>query len=272
MCADEGGVVLSGPSIWTLDIETLPLEVLAWGIRDQVISLDQIKTDWSILSFAAKKLGSKEIIYKDTMGRGARKVRDDSQLLKALWQLLDRADIIVAQNGKRFDLRKIRARLLIAGYKPFSPIRVIDTYKEADKLADFTSHKLAYLSEKLAKTKKSEHKRFPGLDLWKACLQDDPRARVELRKYNKLDVIATEEVYLVLAPWMEKHPNLTVYVDAKDPRCPTCSSKRLQCRGPAVTQSSRYQRYHCQNCGAWPRGKEQQISKDARKKLLVCAA
>ena len=121
------------PKILTLDIETVPLESYTWGIWEQNVGLDMIKTEWSILSFAAKWFDKKRVIYADTMGRGASKVRDDKKLLGQLHALLDEADIVVAQNGVRFDMKKINARLIQHGFGPPSPYRVVDTLSVAKK-------------------------------------------------------------------------------------------------------------------------------------------
>lgn len=257
------------PRVLVADIETVPIEGIFWRLGEQRITHDQVQKDWSILSYCAKWIGSDKLIYEDTMGRGAARVRDDSRLLKSLHRLLDEADIVVAQNGIRFDIRMIRARLIENGYKPFSPVRVIDTYRAADKLAGFTSHKLAWLSEKLAKTKKSEHRQFPGLELWKECLKDNPKARAEMKKYNPTDVIATEEVYMVLRPWIEGHPNLAVYSPSALPACVVCGSHNLHPRGTQENQSGSYERLLCHDCGKWNRGKTNLLSKESRKALLV---
>jgi hypothetical protein len=259
--------IAASPKILVLDIETSPIEGIFWRLGEQRINHDQVQKDWSILSYCAKWVGSETLYYQDTGGRGPSKTRDDSRLLTPIHSLLDEADIVVGQNVKRFDLRKIRARLIENGYKPFSPVRVVDTYKEADKLADFTSHKLEWLTAKLAKTQKDKHKEFPGLELWKECLKDNPKAWAAMRKYNPTDVISTEEVYLVLAPWMDTHPNRGVYTESDG--CSVCGSMNLIPRKGtyAYTQAGKYQRYVCGDCGKWNRGKENLIPKEARKGL-----
>ena len=242
--------------ILTLDIETAPIEAYTWGLWDQNVGLEQIKTEWSILSYAAKWLDSKKIIYADTGGRGARKCRDDKKLVAELWKLLDEADIVVAQNGARFDIKKINARLIMHGHGPYSPVRIIDTLSVAKKHFGFTSNKLAWMSKYLTSTKKSQHKKFPGFDLWKGCLADNPKAWAEMKKYNKLDVIATEELYLKLRPWISNHPNLNMYSIREGVKCPKCNSANLQSRGSMVTQTGKYQRLQCQGCGGWTSAKQ----------------
>ena len=257
------------PRILTLDIETAPLESYHWRIWDENIGLEQIKIDWSILSFCAKWLGEKKVMYEDTGGRGVKQVRNDKRLMKSLWRLLDEADIVVAQNGQKFDVKKINSRLVQHGFKPYSPIRIIDTLLVAKRHFGFTSNRLAWQSEILTDTPKSLHKKFPGFELWKECLADNPKAWAEMRKYNCQDVIATEKVYLKQRPWIKSHPNLAAYAPGQGPRCPKCKSHRLQRRGYEVTQQSRFRRLQCQDCGGWSREKQTTIEKTARAELLA---
>jgi predicted RNA-binding Zn-ribbon protein involved in translation (DUF1610 family) len=242
------------PKLVTIDVETAPLESYTWGLWEQNVGLEMIKTEWSILAFCAKTFGKKDVIYADTSGRGAGKVRDDSKLLKQLWTILDDADIVIGQNVRRFDIKKINARMALAGMPPYSPVRVIDTLEAAKRTFAFTSNKLAWTSKYLTDTPKSEHKKFPGFELWKACLDDDPKAWAEMKKYNIRDVIATEQLYLKLRPWMPHPLNLGVYTgDKEHHRCPACGSKNTQRRGRATTQAFQYWRYQCQECGSWSR-------------------
>lgn len=257
------------PKVLTFDLETAPIESYHWKLWDENIGLEQIKVDWSILSYSAKWLGNKKVLYKDTGGRGVKKVRDDRALLADLWKLLDEADIVVAQNGIRFDIKKLNARLIINGYGPYSPIRVVDTCAVAKKHFGFTSNKLAYMSQNLTDTPKSEHKSFPGFSLWAECLKDNPKAWAEMKAYNVRDTVSTEKLYLKQLPWISGHPNLATYSMREDITCPKCASPKLQARGFATTQTGKFQRLQCQACGGWSRAKLNLTSKDKRSALLV---
>lgn len=258
-----------GPRIVTLDIETAPLQVYCWGLWDQNIGLEMIKDEWTILSFSAKWLGKKGVLFHSTGGRGQAKVRDDRALCGKLWDLLDQADIVVTQNGKKFDIRKINARLIMHGYKPYSPIKVVDTCQVAKRQFGFTSNKLAWLSKHLnGETTKDEHKRFPGFGLWSECLKDNALAWREMKKYNSLDVVATEELYLGMRPWIVGHPNVAAYADTDEMKCPKCGSEKLQKRGFAFTQTGQYHRVQCFGCGGWSRSRYTINTTGQRKALL----
>ena len=55
-----------GPKIGLIDIETAPIEAHVWGLWDQNVGLNQIKTDWAALSIAAKWMHEDEVWYEDT--------------------------------------------------------------------------------------------------------------------------------------------------------------------------------------------------------------
>ena len=107
---------MSRPKILTIDIETAPMLGYVWGLWDNNVALNQIHTDWYILAFAAKWMDSKDVIYFDQ--RDQKNMEDDKVLLKKIWRLLDEADVIITQNGKSFDEKRINARFILNGMKP----------------------------------------------------------------------------------------------------------------------------------------------------------
>lgn len=255
--------------IGTIDIETAPLEGHVWGLFDQNVGLNQIKTEWSILSYCFKPLGGtrRSLIYQDNST--ASDPRDDRELLNGLHAILHEYDFLIAQNGKRFDLRKIRARMVLAGMRPPSPVKVLDTMLMARQVGAFTSNKLEWLSQYLSTVPKSKHKEFPGFELWSECLAGNPRAWASMRKYNIPDVLATEEVYLKLRPWVEGHPNVAVYDHSEDMLCPRCTSNQLTRDGFSYTNVGKYNRYYCAACHGWSRDRYTVNSKVKRKGLLA---
>jgi uncharacterized protein YprB with RNaseH-like and TPR domain len=128
---------------------------------------------------------------------------NDKKLLKPLWKLMDEADIIVAQNGDRFDLPKLFARFIENGMGCPSEFTTIDTYKMGKKFG-FTSHKLAYMTEKLnRKYVKQDHGDFQGFKLWDACINGNLKAWKSMEKYNKYDVLSLEELFLKLSEFVK---------------------------------------------------------------------
>lgn len=254
-----------GPKILTLDIETAPILANVWRCFKENISLDQIKQDWYIISYAAKWFHEDEVFYEDK--RDSWQDEDDAFLLESLWALLDEADIIVTQNGKKFDEKKINARFILNGFQPPSSYRHIDTLQIAKRHFGFTSNKLAYMTEKLCKKyKKTGHEQFSGFILWKECLAGNMEAWIELQDYNILDVLSLEELYVIMRPWFKSHPNMSLYYDSYETRC-QCGSTDFEESGFAYTNLSKFLKFRCTNCGAEVRDRVNLVPKEKRQNI-----
>jgi DNA polymerase elongation subunit (family B) len=239
--------------ILVLDIETAPIVAFVWDLKDQNIGLSQIHEDWSVLAWAAKweAEAPSKMIYMDN--RDAKNVRDDRELLKPLWKLLDEADIVITQNGKAFDGPKLNARFILHGMKPPSPYKHLDTYLIVKSVAKFTSNKLEYLTDKLCtKYKKLTHGKFPGMSLWKECLKGNTDAWDEMKKYNIHDVLSTEELYNIVKAWAPKNTPKPYNPTQAVLQCRTCGvTGKLQKRGVMWKSKTQVQRLQCTACGAW---------------------
>lgn len=257
-----------GPKIATLDIETAPITAYVWGLFKQNVGLNQIISDWTILSFAFKWLDQKKVWYSDVSKQ--KDLRDDGELLNELWCVLDEADIIVAQNGRAFDVKKINARFLEAGFDPPSPYKIVDTLEMAKQIARFTSNKQDWLSQLLTDQPKEHHKEFPGMELWVECLKGNPRAWAVMKKYNKRDITGCEEMYLAMRPFYAGHPNVAAYYDDDCLRCPKCgTADMIEQAKPALTQTGQYKAYKCGGCGGFSRSRYTLNSKSKRQSLLA---
>lgn len=266
-----GKLKMSKPKVLVFDIETAPILAYVWGLWENNVSLNQIKSDWHVMSWAAKWLGdpASKMMYADQ--RKEKDISNDKKILKQLWDLLEEADVVITQNGKSFDEKKLNARFIVHGFKPPSPYRHIDTCRIAKSKFGFTSNKLEYLADKLGvKHKKSSHKKFPGQALWNECLAKNKEAWAEMEKYNKLDVLATEEVYKKLQPW-DNSLNRNLYSEPGDASLCSCGSSNLRRAGTVLRTGGKYQRYQCNVCGAHHRGRTNLLTKDEKKNLLVKA-
>jgi hypothetical protein len=239
---------LDGPRILIVDCETLPIEAYVWGLFDQNPGVSMLKTDWTLLSWCAKWHGEKRLYYQDT--RHKKNKRDDRDVAQGIWKLLNQADIVIWQNGKQFDHKKLNARFILNGLRPPSPYRQIDTKQIAKSTFGFTSNSLEYLSDNLCvKYKKLKHKKFPGFEMWRECLKGNLSAFREMEKYNKHDVLATEELYDILQAWHQPI-DFNVYRAGKITNKCNCGSSNLKRDGWAYTNNGKFQRYGCLDCGA----------------------
>lgn len=229
--------------ILLLDIEHAPHLVHAWGLFDQRIGTNQIIEPGYMLSWAAKWLGSREVMF------GSRK-KEPKRFIRRLHMLLDEADVVVHYNGIRFDIPHINREFLLAELHPPSPYIQLDLLRTVRRQFKFASNKLDFVCRQLKLGAKYKH---PGHELWVACMQGDMAAWTEMEKYNKHDVVLLERLYKYLRPWVPNHPNNCSFTEPGVPVCPTCGSGRLQKRGFQRTVANKYVRYQCNDCGSWSR-------------------
>lgn len=250
-----------GPRVLIYDIETAPLLGYCWSLWDNNIGLNQIHSDWHVLSWAAKWMGEDDVYYQDQ--RDVENVEDDKQLLQGIWKLLDECDFVITQNGKKFDQKKLNARFVIHGMKPPSTYRHIDVLQIAKSQFGFTSNKLQYMTETLCKKyKKSGHAKFSGFELWSECLRGNVEAWTEMENYNILDILSLEELYLIISPWDAKLPNFDVYDDE-----PSDNEEWVK-EGFVYSNLGKYDRYRNTVTGQQRRGNVNLLTKDKRNSLL----
>lgn len=250
-----------------LDIETAPMLGYVWGLFDQNIGLNQMFSDWHLLSWSAKWLGSpeSEVFYMDQ--RSEKNIENDKKIVAQIWKLMDEADVIIGQNSRRFDIKKLNARFIHHGFPPPSSFRQIDTLEIAKRYFGFSSNKLEYMTTKFCKKHvKSGHKKFPGFELWKGCLDGNLEAWNEMAEYNKIDVLALEELYVDHLQKWDRTINFNSFHDEEQYYC-SCGSTDFRKSGFVHSNLGRYERFTCKVCGKEHQGRENLLSKDKRKTL-----
>lgn len=230
------------------DIETSPIIGYTWSIwQTNVI---EVLHDWQVLSVAWKWFGDKktQVLGQDDFPDYKPGVNNDFNVIKKIHELFDKADIVVAHNGDKFDQRKVTARMIVHGLTPPSPYKQVDTKKVAQRYANFTSNSLDFLTKRLDTDNKKGD--AGGFKTWTGCLAGDSSSWALMKKYNKQDITSLEDLYIRLRPWMTNHPNMG-RLQNKETVCPKCGSSNLQSRGYRSTNSYRYRRFQCLACGGW---------------------
>ena len=243
------------PKILILDIETAPSKAYIWGIWQQNIghNLDMFLEDWFILTWSAKWLFQEEVLSGKVTPYEA-KIGDDERIVEELWNLLEEADVVIAHNGKKFDIKKINTRFLAHRLPPPMPYQLIDTLIHARKNFAITSNKLDFIAKRFLNLDgKLEHGGFP---LWARCLDGEQQALDEMEEYNIQDVKILEDVYLEMRPWIKPHPNVGLFIGKEVSCCATCGSEELEWSGNYATYANTYAAYRCSSCGATGRSKK----------------
>lgn len=263
-------VVEYQPKILFFDIETAPILGYLWSMWQKGIGLDQIDTDWFMLTWSAKWYGDNKILndkltnYDWTPGDDS----GDFTIVLALRDLLDEADFVVGHNSDKFDIKKLNARCVIHGIKPPSPYRSIDTLKITKSQFGFTSNRLDYLANKLL----GHGKIKTDMKLWTRCYFGDKKAFKEMQEYSDKDVQILEEVYEILAPWDKRCPSVAPFLNIDHPVCtsPICGSSNIEKTGKTVkTNLSEFEHYVCLDCGHHMRGRKNLRSKQQMQNSLM---
>lgn len=181
---------------------------------------------------------------------------DPERLVLECWSLLDNCDVLIAHNGKRFDVRKVNSYFLQYGLPPPSPYRVIDTLLIAKQKFALPFNSLAYLAEFLNVEQKID---TGGVDLWIQCDQGSQEALDKMNEYCMGDIVTLRSVYNHLISWSNDGVNLALYSD-HGTSCPHCSSYNVSViEGKyAHTVARKYQVYRCNDCGAVLRSNKMQ--------------
>lgn len=246
------------PRILFLDVETNRLLFGGWSMYNAFFGLEQIEEDWTILSFGYKWYEDEDVTYLDVVDHGS-----EFEILEHLHKVLSEADFVIGHNLRRFDMKKIKARMIAFGMKPFGNPRVIDTLEIAKREFGFTSNKLAYLTNLLCKKYiKSSHEKFHGYLLWKEFASGNREAIQEMRDYCRLDVLSLQELFEIMAPWDSKLPNFDVYFDK------VFDNEVWEKVGYQYTNLGKYDKLRHKVTGQHRRGYKNLLSKEKRESLL----
>ena len=234
----------AGAKVLLFDIETSPIKGWTWDVWKQNISPVQIIEDPAILCFAAKWLHDDKVLFQKSKGH----YLDDRELIETLATLFDQADIIVAHNGKAFDISRVWSRMIFHGLPPPVPFKVIDTCLMARSILNLPHNSLQGIARYYGLGSKMEHEGFP---LWFKCMDGDTDAWERMEEYNIQDVLLMEEVYRKLAPYDKKHPNMALYYEDCADRCTKCGAKALvELNVTAKAAVSMYPSFRCKVCGS----------------------
>ena len=198
---------------------------------------------WSAKWLGQSKIRSSAIIDFPLFKKNP---QSDLEITKAIWPLMNEADIIIGHNSNNFDLKWINGCFILHGIKPPSPYKTIDTYKELNKNARFVSHSLKYSCKKLGIGAKEETGGFP---LWKKCMDGHKPSFSKMRRYCMNDTRITEQLYLALKPYISSHPNMNLYNGSEG--CPLCGSNNILHEGFIQAVSYKRKRFSCKDCGKW---------------------
>lgn len=226
-----------------LDLETSPITVHSWSLRDLSVGLNQIVELPRIIGVAYRWEDMRSAKYLSTWDEG------EQHMLEFAHSLLDEADAVVGWNSQGFDVKWLNGEFIRVGLTPPAPFKNVDLYRTAKAAFRWPSYKLQYASEVLLGSTKLP---TGGHQLWVDCLNGDEKARAKMARYARRDVDLLPPLLKKMRPWLGNQVNFAL-IGGTD-GCPKCGSEERQSRGLAYTATAAFPQYRCNGCGAWYRG------------------
>lgn len=235
---------MTKPKMLFFDLETTPNLGFAYGVwGTRLIKIEQYS---GIMSISYSWNGGKIEHVNPTNLVRKNDETVSAAMARFIWNLFDEADVVVAHNAYKFDVKVVNSEFIRNGLTPPSPYKIVDTLRMARKIGKFPGgNGLNALAAYLGLGLKAE---ITFADLWYRCLQNDPKAWKLLKKYNDQDVRLLIDVYERLKAWDTSHPNMGDLMQA-DGVCPTCGSSQVFQYGSAPRRNGRVRAFRCHDCG-----------------------
>lgn len=232
--------------ILTLDVERTPGVFYSWDVAPKFLGPEKLIERPRIMCFAAKWLHEKKPIVVDE--RGSHEV-----MVRAAWELISEADVLVTYNGTRADVPWLNEHFLEYGFGPAAPVKHVDLIKTNRKQWNLPYRRLDYLAGRVL----DAGKQSTNFQLWLDCMAGDAAAWDRMRRYNAQDVRITEQLYLELLPWLTDSPHMGILVsDGNQSRCSYCGEGITESdlwSKPARAFVREYALYRCSRCKGWNR-------------------
>lgn len=223
------------------DIETSPNVVYSWTIGRKVsLSHDNIVKERQIICISWKWYGEKQVHSIDWG-----KKQNDRQLLIEFSKVLNEADVAIAHNGDRYDIRFINGRLAYHDLPPVGEVTTIDTLKQSRKVFFINSHRLDYLGQFLGLGRKLD----TSFGLWKDVMDGDEKALSKMIRYCKQDVRLLESVYEKVRKYAPQTVHMGVVLSGDKLSCKACGSDNTIWNGTRVKSKIVYRCRRCKSCG-----------------------
>ncbi len=241
------------PRVICFDLETLPDMAEAmkvWTGLGNYPGLTLKASISSIICFGFKVFGKCHPVQCvnawDFPKRWNKNINDDYMVVKAAYDILRTADLVVTHNGKRFDWKHLQTRLLKHGFPPLPNIAHVDTCAIAKSKLYMFNNRLNTLGDFIVNEKKMEHE---GWELWVKVSKREPKAQKKMTAYCKQDVLLLEKIFRKLRAHSKAIPNYNLFTISKTNICPNCGSTRLRSLGFQYNKTNVYRRFICTDCG-----------------------
>ena len=254
-----------GPRILFLDFETSAALVYAFGRFKINVGQDNVKEEGGKLLCAGLAINQNPVTV---VAVDPAAPLDDFHVCKFVYELFTQVDIVVAHNGRNFDLKMLNARLAYYGFPPISGVKIIDTLEMAKTKFRFPSNRLDALGEYLGLGRKQSN---DGIKLWKNVQEGDAEALQTMIEYCARDVELLRDVfYALMAYGGSSAVNWAMYYNDDKQRCIYCGVDDVEPTGKHVyTALSKFNEYRCKCCGSTMRDRSNKNSRQKQQTLFT---
>lgn len=225
------------------DIETSPMIVYTWRTGYKLdIGTDNIIEDWKIICISWKWEGEDKV-YNLKWDNS----KCDKKMLQKFIKVTNQADELIAHNGDKFDIKKIRTRCIFHRIPMFPNYRTLDTLKKSKSIFNFNSNRLDYIAKFLGVGQKIQHE---GFNMWVKCMQGDKEALNKMVEYCDGDIVVLEDVWFVLQDYIKNNTHIGAHNLKLKASCPTCGSEDITLIKNNFTALGTIKRLlECNSCG-----------------------
>lgn len=171
---------------------------------------------------------------------------NDIKVIQKAAEILENADILVVHNGKRFDWPEFKKKIIFHRLDPVRKPYIIDTLAEAKTAANL-SNSLRNLADYYKVSEKAYNEADPAKLIYGDL--DERIAHIKKQtKYGKKDIPPLREFYLLIRPYMDRHPHMGA--KKRGLSCPMCGGHNYTNRGRNYlsTISSFKEWHYCRDC------------------------
>jgi len=244
------------PKILVYDIETKPLAAWIWGLGEQSVRHGQLLKQHSypdVICLAWEWInGPEDEPGSGVVGWGYQE-QNSRPIIEKMDELIEKADVILGKNNKRFDDKYLNYLRLMHGLpaKPFQSKISEDLEVHMRRLFRLPSHSLDYVSNLLGLGGKNP----VNFDTWIDIVEKRSEESYHtMLKYNQKDVSDTVAVW----QYMESHftpsfkaPKHVSSTSTGELACRTCGSTNVSKHGVRVIGGRSYQRLECKEHGGY---------------------
>lgn len=230
--------IIDPSKILIYDIETSRVSAMVWWTGKQYVGYKQLREEPKIITIAYKWLGEDKIHDLEWD-----KNQSDKKLLEDFLVVYNKADMVIGQNNDRFDNRWVNARAMKYRLDVNVFVKSFDIMKQTKRLFRLPSYSMDYITKFLGVENKLQHE---GIIMWDKIQFGNKAEQKEylgkMIKYNRQDIVATEDMYLSLRKYMGNKMHFGVANGLPSFSCPSSGSLDIHLHKTTVTAAGTVQR------------------------------